>query len=386
MRVTMLGPFAVQPKGTVRARLLPLAQALAAGGHTVRVVLPPYDYPAHSGAHWYEQGCKVENVTLPRSTSPARHLLLSWRMACRAVRPPVDIIHLFKPKGYGGIACRLLLLLPRRLRPAILVDSDDWEGAGGWNDIADYAASWRRFFAWQEQDLLRAADGVTVASHALQELATILRGAPDRVWRVPNGVNVIPSLPALPKNHPLVLLFSRLHDADPSVVVPALAAIHAAHPDVSFCIAGAVLHDERTAWRRRIADAGLNGHTCWLDWIPPEELPALFARTTVALVPLADSLVNRCRCSAKLALLLAAGVPVVASAVGENVSYVRDGLDGLLVPAGDVTALATATLALLADAGLRARLAETARRRLGETFAWPLLARQVADAYTGCYA
>ena len=59
---------------------------------------------------------------------------------------------------------------------------------------------------------------------------------------------------------------------------------------------------------------------------------------------------------------MAAGVPVVATAVGGVPDAVADGETGLLVPPGDETALAGAIARLGADAPLRARLAAGARR------------------------
>ena len=57
---------------------------------------------------------------------------------------------------------------------------------------------------------------------------------------------------------------------------------------------------------------------------------------------------------------LAVGTPVISSAVGGVPEVVRDGENGLLVPAGDVEALAAAIRRLLGDDELRARLAAAA--------------------------
>ncbi len=57
---------------------------------------------------------------------------------------------------------------------------------------------------------------------------------------------------------------------------------------------------------------------------------------------------------------LAVGTPVIASAVGGVPEVVRDGENGLLVPAGDPEALAGAIQRLLGDDELRARLAAAA--------------------------
>ena len=58
---------------------------------------------------------------------------------------------------------------------------------------------------------------------------------------------------------------------------------------------------------------------------------------------------------------LAVGTPVVATAVGGVPEVVHDGENGLLVPAGDVTALAAALARVVSDDGLRDRLAAGAQ-------------------------
>ncbi len=62
---------------------------------------------------------------------------------------------------------------------------------------------------------------------------------------------------------------------------------------------------------------------------------------------------------------LALGTPVVATDVGGVAEVVRDGDNGLLVPAGDVDALAGAIARLLGDDELRARLAAAAAPSVG---------------------
>ena len=76
----------------------------------------------------------------------------------------------------------------------------------------------------------------------------------------------------------------------------------------------------------------------------------------------------------------AAATPVLASDIPGYRDVVRDGLDGLLVPAGDALALAEALRLLALDPGLRARLALAARER-AERFAWPHVAAEVLDCY-----
>ena len=60
-------------------------------------------------------------------------------------------------------------------------------------------------------------------------------------------------------------------------------------------------------------------------WVERSELPAYFGAAQVALYPYDDTLINRTKCSAKLVELMAAGVPVVASRVGQNGEYIQHG-------------------------------------------------------------
>lgn len=64
------------------------------------------------------------------------------------------------------------------------------------------------------------------------------------------------------------------------------------------------------------------------------------------------------------------GAAVVATAVGGNTELIRDGFNGLLVPAGDPAALAAAIRRVVEDDGLRHRLADAARADAEASYGW----------------
>ena len=76
----------------------------------------------------------------------------------------------------------------------------------------------------------------------------------------------------------------------------------------------------------------------------------------------------------------ASRTPVVASDIAGYRDVVRDGRDGVLVPAGDAVALGETLLELASDPARRAGMAEAARER-AERFAWPNVAREVESVY-----
>src|SRR5829696_5362416 len=76
----------------------------------------------------------------------------------------------------------------------------------------------------------------------------------------------------------------------------------------------------------------------------------------------------------------ASGAPVVASDIAGYRDVARHGEDSVLVPVGDAVALGETLRALALDPDRRVRMAEAARERAGR-FAWPNVAREVAEVY-----
>lgn len=79
-------------------------------------------------------------------------------------------------------------------------------------------------------------------------------------------------------------------------------------------------------------------------------------------------------------------LPVLATPVGGIPEVVRDGEDGLLVPANDPQALAQAMARLAGDAVLRAALGEAAFRRVTKQFSFEQMVREYEALYHACVA
>ena len=83
---------------------------------------------------------------------------------------------------------------------------------------------------------------------------------------------------------------------------------------------------------------------------------------------------------------MASNVPVLASAAGGITDVVIDDESGVLVPPGDVDALAAALQRLRGDDALRARLAANGARRVRENFSWDAIADRWLDVYRSATA
>jgi len=101
----------------------------------------------------------------------------------------------------------------------------------------------------------------------------------------------------------------------------------------------------------------------------------------VAVHPYDNTLLNRTKCSVKLIDLLAAGVPVVADAVGQNCEYIQPGVSGMLIPAEDDEAFAQAVVTLLQEPETRRKMGQAAAELIQENFAWSGLIHTVERAY-----
>ncbi|MCB0216357.1 MAG: glycosyltransferase [Chloroflexi bacterium] len=404
LRIVMLGPFGLRPKGTMLRRALPMARALAARGHRVTLIMPPWHGPAEAGRAWDDRvpGVRLEYVALAGLGLPGLgHAVVAARMARRALALEPDLVHAFKPKAYAGLAAWLLRWarrLPGAARPALVIDTDDWEGPGGWNDLEPYSAVQRRVFAWQERaGLSRHADAVTVASRSLESLVWAMGVTPERLAYLPNAVDDAPGMAGAaeggagsvdgPAGHGAalgleaapdpgatrpftLLLYTRFFEFELVRPLALLERLRERQPAARLLVGGKGLFGEERRFMALAREMGLAEAVEDAGWVPPEALAALLARADLAIYPFDDTLVNRTKSAFKLLELMAAGLPVVAEDVGQNRELIEDRRSGRLVPPGDLDAFAAALAELAEDPVLRAALGEGARERVRKRFCW----------------
>jgi glycosyltransferase involved in cell wall biosynthesis len=394
MRIAMLGPFGLHPKQTMRSRALGLARPLVARGHAVCLIMPPWETPDEANRAWAEDGVELRYVPLRGGVPGIARALVRETLAWRP-----DVVHAFKPKAYSGLAAEWLWRFHRR-RLRLVVDTDDWEGAGGWNDLAPYGPLQKRFFARQERYGLTHAHAVTVASRTLESLVWSLGVARERVVYVPNGPGIplraiTPGERAAARarlglgERPTVLVYSRLFEFDTARLAAVLARVRAAVPDVAVLLVGAGLFDaDSDRFREQLAAAGLLEAVVDVGWVALAELPVTLAAADVGLYLMDDTLLNRAKCPVKLADMLAAGVPVVAEAVGQVAEYVRDGRTGVVCGSGEVAGLVEGVVELLGAGeqgsgrgGETERRREAARADMRERFSWERLAQRLDATY-----
>lgn len=302
----------------------------------------------------------VEPVSVPglgRSIHPGRDLAALARLAreFRDLRPHIVHTHAAKAGALGRVAARLA-------RVPITLHTFHGHVLRGYFDPVTTAA-----FRGIERVLGRRTTRIIALSPGQrEELLAMGIGRPDRVCVVPLGLELDRFLEAqahrgalrrhlgLPPEAKLVGIVARLVPIkDHASFIAAAARVARADPSVHFVLAGD--GPIRAGLEVAAAEAGLGSRVHFLGWW--EDLPALYADLDVV------ALASRNE-GTPVSLLeaMAAGVPVVATAVGGVPDVVCHGETGLLVPPGDPAALAAALASLLGDPERRCTLGLAGRR------------------------
>jgi glycosyltransferase involved in cell wall biosynthesis len=299
---------------------------------------------------------------MPLGLAGARRVPAFARLL-RRERPEVFHAHMSSP-----VACKWALAGAVGARvPAVL----------GTVQVGEYEPPDRSAY-WQLRLLARGVGRYLAVSRAIEtEMVEGLGWPAAKVEVVHNAVEVerfgvpVPGglREELAGDRPLVLTPARLdlqkgHDT--------LLAAVAEVPEAVFVLAGE--GPERARLEALAERLGVGDRVRFLG--RRSDVPELLAVCDVFVLP---SLYE----GSSLAVLeaMAAGRPVVSSAIPGTDELIVDGRDGLLVAPGDAPALAAALRRLLADAGLRATLADAGRRRVEAEFTRERMAERVTGVY-----
>lgn len=147
------------------------------------------------------------------------------------------------------------------------------------------------------------------------------------------------------------------------VVIDAFARVHRERDDVLLILKDAEdsVGARRGGIESRIRNSGIEAATLVIGEIPEEDLPGLYsaADITVSVCSTDGTPVSVLEAMASRSVVVAGDLPSLRE-------WVRDGDTGLLVPIGDVEALAAQLLRLVGSVGLRRKLSQAARRVVEE--------------------
>jgi glycosyltransferase involved in cell wall biosynthesis len=198
---------------------------------------------------------------------------------------------------------------------------------------------------------------------------------PTRLAIIPHGdEQLFSDTPPPPSEEPRILFFGAWRKMKGlPVLMQAFDALAARRPEVRLTIAGPTVPEEGES-ERVLAWAADRGERVEAlpGYVAIEDVAPLFARARVVVAPYLAGYQ-----SGVVHLAMTLRRAVVASDVGDLPNAVADGVSGLVVPAGDADALATALERVVDDAGLAERLGAAGHARMLEGSDWDTVAAQV---------
>lgn len=277
----------------------------------------------------------AERVTASLRDLPAarRWLLAELERAC----PDVVHAHLFH-------AAAAVASLPRRYGPRVLTHHH--------GSVFEWSA--RRLHALGDCAVLRRYDRVVAVSDSvLHHLRTRCRCPASALVKIGNAWSGQP-LPPLPHDRPTVVCIANFRaEKGHEVLIDAFEAVVQRLPDALLVLAGSGPLEEPL--RARVDGLGLTGNVRFTGIV--DDVWPVLADSDVFVLP---SLFEPLGISALEAM--AAGLPVVASAVGGLTEVVEAGVSGTLVPPADRARLAGALVEILMEPPLREAMGRAARQ------------------------
>jgi len=131
---------------------------------------------------------------------------------------------------------------------------------------------------------------------------------------------------------------------------------------------------ERAKWEGRIMADALGSSVRFVG--SRRDIPAILALTDIVVHPSLEEGFSNAILEA-----MAAGRPVVATAVGGNTEAIQDGRTGILVPARDSEALAAAILILAREPGRAREMGSAGRERVARHFSVEQMVRSYESVY-----
>ena len=230
---------------------------------------------------------------------------------------------------------------------------------------------------------LQARDAGVLAAVSEGVAAALRRRHPasaGRVHVIPNGVDPerFRTQPGNRAGRPFTVGFlgtlKPWHGVD--VLVDAFARLRYTVPEARLLVVGD--GPERETLEAGLAAHGAAAAARLTGSVPPGAVPELLAGMDVAVAPYPPQAAFYFS-PLKVVEAMAAGLPVVASRVGQIQELVADGRTGTLVPPGDAAALAAALADLAARPERRAELGAAARRAVLATRTWDVVVARVLE-------
>ena len=230
---------------------------------------------------------------------------------------------------------------------------------------------------------LSAAMALVAVSDEVAEHLASFPTAQGKVHVVPNGVNperfppnLKPSLPTASGTFTVGFAGSMKPWHGLGTLLEAFARLHKGHSQCRLLLVGDGAGREPLA--AEASSRGLGTAVHFTGAVAPADVPGLLASMDVGVAPYPNS-ANFYFSPLKVYEYMAAARPVVASRVGQLEKLIESEVTGLLVPPGDVTALATELERIRREPELGLRLGRAARAEVLRSHTWDRAVRRILE-------
>jgi glycosyltransferase involved in cell wall biosynthesis len=235
----------------------------------------------------------------------------------------------------------------------------------------------------------RAADRIWVNSHELESIIAEDIQATERITCIPHGIRMDQFGPDSRRRDPgtatIVFVGSFYHWHGVELLIEAFAMALEQVPGLRLCLIGDGL--TRPVCEAKARHLGVSDAVEFTGWIAREQVAGYLSAADIGVAPYLK-LETFYFDPVKIIEYMAAGLAVIASRQGSIDRTVDDGENGLLVPPGDVEALAEAITTLASDAVLRERFGEAGRQKIAHNQSWEATAERILslcrEATTNC--
>ncbi|NJC96727.1 MAG: hypothetical protein C3F07_05660 [Anaerolineales bacterium] len=181
-------------------------------------------------------------------------------------------------------------------------------------------------------------------------------------------------------NAPLVLFVGNFYEwHDVAALLRAFALVLKKHSDARLVLVGDGAKREAMAHLTR--ELGLERSVIFTGMVAHTEVPHFMAAADIAVVPYPVLEQDVWLSPLKLFEYMATGNAILASNVGQLSEWITDEQNGLLIPPGDVSALAAGIERLIGDPALRTRLGQHARAEAVQKHSWDRYLSNLEQVY-----
>lgn len=362
MRVGIVCPYDWTSPGGVKAHVRDQALALQRLGHEVSVLAPVDDdqYPLEP---FIVDGGKPVSVPYNGSVAKVNFGPVSAARVRRWIKEgDFDVLHVHEPASptLSVLAC--------------------WAARGPivatWHSSQTRSRALSAAYYLMQTAMEKISARIAVSEAARQTLVKHLGG--DAVL-IPNGVTCADfegaqPLPGYPRQGPTIFFIGRIDEPRKGlqILLSAMPAIIAQHPDIELLVAGPGDQAEATDG---LPDE-VAGHVRFLGLVSDAEKVAAFASSDVYVAP------NTGGESFGIVLLeaMAAGTPVVASDLEAFARVLDDGRAGAMFTSEDAASLARTVNEVLDDPQRREAMRAAGHTRARQ-FDWEVVAREIEGVY-----